>query len=429
MNDREALYAAILAHPDEDTPRLVFADYLEENGDAKYAAFIRKQIDLAQVPEWDALWVRAWNRDRDALTGRGFDTFVPKLPDGIDLPSLTSFRRGFVWHIESTDTGPFLKHADELFAALPIQALTIEADRRHWRAPINLTKLFASPCLARIKQLTFNLTQLTAKTIRQMQACPYLGNLTALRFEFATLEPAAVRALFKPPLIERLEVLSFENNSLVWSDVASGLAHVDGPHRLRTFVLSEGSVGSGSGYGRVSLFATPLLRGLKELDVSGYRLNESDIRALCEAPVVNTLESLTLTMTEPGVPGVKVLSECAALRGLKRLRMMSNKLGSVAAKALGRSPHLAGLQVLELGGNPLGDKGALALAEAPCVANLIELELMHCDIGDAGAAALMKVLSADRIINLSLSSSEHKVKLSNVVKGKLRKKFGESLFV
>jgi uncharacterized protein (TIGR02996 family) len=33
VNDRDALFAAILAHPDEDTPRLAFADWLEERGD------------------------------------------------------------------------------------------------------------------------------------------------------------------------------------------------------------------------------------------------------------------------------------------------------------------------------------------------------------------------------------------------------------
>ncbi len=29
-SDRDALIAAILAHPDEDTPRLIFADYLTD---------------------------------------------------------------------------------------------------------------------------------------------------------------------------------------------------------------------------------------------------------------------------------------------------------------------------------------------------------------------------------------------------------------
>ena len=38
MSDRDALLAAIRAHPDEDTPRLVLADYLDENGEEDRAA-------------------------------------------------------------------------------------------------------------------------------------------------------------------------------------------------------------------------------------------------------------------------------------------------------------------------------------------------------------------------------------------------------
>ena len=48
MDDRRALMAAIIANPDEDTPRLALADWLQEHGD-KYdqarAAFIRLQIE------------------------------------------------------------------------------------------------------------------------------------------------------------------------------------------------------------------------------------------------------------------------------------------------------------------------------------------------------------------------------------------------
>jgi uncharacterized protein (TIGR02996 family) len=45
MTDRDALLRAILANPDEDTPRLAFADLLDEEGERKRAAFIRSQIE------------------------------------------------------------------------------------------------------------------------------------------------------------------------------------------------------------------------------------------------------------------------------------------------------------------------------------------------------------------------------------------------
>lgn len=50
MNDREAFMRTIIDEPDEDTPRLVFADWLQENGDEDRANLIRMQCELARKP-------------------------------------------------------------------------------------------------------------------------------------------------------------------------------------------------------------------------------------------------------------------------------------------------------------------------------------------------------------------------------------------
>jgi uncharacterized protein (TIGR02996 family) len=44
VTDGSLLLKAILAHPAEDTPRLVYADWLDERGETEHAAFIRKQV-------------------------------------------------------------------------------------------------------------------------------------------------------------------------------------------------------------------------------------------------------------------------------------------------------------------------------------------------------------------------------------------------
>jgi len=48
MTERDAFLQAIRDSPDDDTPRLVFADWLTENGDADRAEFIRVQCELAR---------------------------------------------------------------------------------------------------------------------------------------------------------------------------------------------------------------------------------------------------------------------------------------------------------------------------------------------------------------------------------------------
>jgi uncharacterized protein (TIGR02996 family) len=48
MSDDDALLAAIRQAPDDDAPRLIYADWLDENGQPERADFIRVQIELAR---------------------------------------------------------------------------------------------------------------------------------------------------------------------------------------------------------------------------------------------------------------------------------------------------------------------------------------------------------------------------------------------
>jgi uncharacterized protein (TIGR02996 family) len=63
-----ALLRAICAAPDDDTPRLVAADWLEEHGNTDWAAFIRIQVGLARLEasglgkSLDADWLRKKER-------------------------------------------------------------------------------------------------------------------------------------------------------------------------------------------------------------------------------------------------------------------------------------------------------------------------------------------------------------------------------
>src|SRR5215470_7489416 len=59
MSDEKALLAAIWEHPHEDTPRLMYADWLDEQGgesNVAKAAFIRAQCEMARVPPYTAPW-------------------------------------------------------------------------------------------------------------------------------------------------------------------------------------------------------------------------------------------------------------------------------------------------------------------------------------------------------------------------------------
>src|SRR5262245_21570265 len=102
MTDRAALLAAVLADPADDTPRLVFADWLDEIGDpadAARAAFIRAEVAADRLPFGEP------DRDRlDRLAARHYQAFVEtwnaELPDWLSAEAVVRYRRGFVEDVE-----------------------------------------------------------------------------------------------------------------------------------------------------------------------------------------------------------------------------------------------------------------------------------------------------------------------------------------
>src|SRR5437870_4931167 len=95
MSDQAALLAAICAHPDDDTLRLVYADWLDENlpdampspaaGPSARAEYIRVQCRLARQPLDDPDYPELLEREED-LAGwlqTHAKEDAPKLPDDL----------------------------------------------------------------------------------------------------------------------------------------------------------------------------------------------------------------------------------------------------------------------------------------------------------------------------------------------------------
>jgi uncharacterized protein (TIGR02996 family) len=69
MSDNDVLLRAILDDPDDDAPRLVYADWLEEHGEAERAEFIRVQVERAEAPRYAPPRIEL-RRRRQSLPGR-----------------------------------------------------------------------------------------------------------------------------------------------------------------------------------------------------------------------------------------------------------------------------------------------------------------------------------------------------------------------
>jgi uncharacterized protein (TIGR02996 family) len=165
MDYHAAFLADIIAHPADDAPRLIYADWLEDNGEEERAEFIRVQCELAaraagvsrgHIPA-GSLWHPAIDdgailrRERNLLFDHwprwlhqscdplAYDVGVFARDDndfGVSLYDWQkreqghfdcSFRRGFIAEVK-LPLAAWLEHGKELVAAHPLEKVTL-ADR------------------------------------------------------------------------------------------------------------------------------------------------------------------------------------------------------------------------------------------------------------------------------------------------------------
>src|SRR5262245_30883231 len=111
MTEHDALLRAICENPCDDLPRLVYADWLVENGQPEPAGFIRTQIEMARLDEWDARRVRYEQQlDPQAPYRQPWASEVfSGLPGPFSWCGTPLVRRGFPWCLR-------IEYPNELFA-------------------------------------------------------------------------------------------------------------------------------------------------------------------------------------------------------------------------------------------------------------------------------------------------------------------------
>src|SRR5262245_15431683 len=108
MTYDSAFLAAIQEAPDDDAPRLVYADWLEEQGDADRAEFVRLQCALARLDEDDEGRPALEARERALWKKHGKDWRRPLAP----FSRKFAFKRGFPEEV-LVPAQTFVDHARE----------------------------------------------------------------------------------------------------------------------------------------------------------------------------------------------------------------------------------------------------------------------------------------------------------------------------
>ena len=159
---------AVIARPDDDAPRLIMADWLDEQGQGERAEFIRVQVALATSTEdatprpahvtelnWrrtagmraERRYQRLRRREQDLLTmyrdAEGWSYWTRWAP--LVLRYLRgcrwSYRRGFVESVTCT-AEDWMAHADAILAEQPIQEVTLTTWPKHRARKFNDNRSF-----------------------------------------------------------------------------------------------------------------------------------------------------------------------------------------------------------------------------------------------------------------------------------------------
>jgi uncharacterized protein (TIGR02996 family) len=387
MNQDEAFLHDICEHPDDDGPRLVYADWLDEHGDSPRAAFIRAQCTLARMDFDDPRRPDLLQCERDWLNdARARRQKLPKLA-GV---TWGTYRRGFVASAVVRNVQTFRKHAAALFAATPVEDVTFQR-----LTPSTARTLAALPALARLRGLTVG-PGAGGDGLRAILLSPHLAKLARLDLsrQDAGTQVVSILEVASLPELTTLH-LSFGGFNFGGTGLGPAGAWVlaEALHfpRLETLSLSGCAIADGA----VALAATRGLSNLTTLHLSSNGITDAGATALATSPYLSRLATLDLGGNQIGATGTAALVGSRHLPALRWLQLSSNPFGPTQQAAAENwhaaqvaPPPSARPLVLQLLYNQIDDDGAALLAQWPALARVVILDLGYNSIGNAGAAAL-----------------------------------------
>jgi uncharacterized protein (TIGR02996 family) len=362
------LFAAILADPEDDDARLIFADWCDSVGDPR-GRFLRVQIALESVGEFDHRRA-SLERESARMLARHEKEWVKPVAG---IATGATFRRGLIDGVKMT-ARQFAGSAAELFDRAPVRRLDLLDAGRSMEA------VFASPYLGRLRELSlFALHLGHGPLVERLAGCQHLGRLKGLILGRNDLADDAATRLARSPIFSTIHELRLDENPL--GD--PGLSQlVERATELRRIDISRtGATATG-----LSLLAEFAARGPLEsvaargLPAIGYRGAAS--ATWLQIPDLDLSEcELTLLTIDRILPDRPM--------PIRRLVLASNRLGDGGATRLAHSSALENLRRLDLRHNDIRDAGAEAIAASIPLRRLLECHVGFNPIGPAGWSAFL----------------------------------------
>ncbi len=288
-----ALLSDIKARPDDDTLRLILADFLEDHGDEAdraRAEIIRAQVRGDAGPDrlhsltrkhlgrfgqaWlgpVAPWVKLSGVERGLLC---VEVPMPSLRGGLSrLPG----EEAWAW-VDHVSLGPERANVTgHLSRSSLLGGLNIfSAGRLVGQGPDLVRELAAAPWMASVRRLDLSRQDLTGRDLTPFFESPHLNTLVHLNLGGSNLGVAGVRALGAAPWAKGLRHLWLRRAWVTDLDAAA-LAEAEGLSGLRELDLRDNHIGT---RGALALAGSMSLGGLEALHLYGNEIGPEGVDAL-----------------------------------------------------------------------------------------------------------------------------------------------------
>jgi uncharacterized protein (TIGR02996 family) len=329
MSDEKALLAAIWDEPQEDTPRLVYADWLQENDQADRAEFIRVQIERARLTDWDSRSSELDARERE-LTQLNWQRWYGDLP----VKHRAGFHRGFPLGRIQASGSRFAATPASVLSLAPLWHLHSTQLARGW------TKAVASPSFLRVGEINASFVGFPGCRIQRFADSANARNVKRLQLQYCDIGDSGGVAIARSPHLRHLDKLGLGANKLT-DATAVALSAAVFASTIRELDLG----GSTFGPEGIRALASGQFTNLLDLDLAGCRsLGDGGIHELTRGLGFPRLRYLALRYVGMSDIGLLELAEWAGMSGVNSLDISGNKITAASLTALLGSPHLAAVR-------------------------------------------------------------------------------------
>lgn len=336
MNSHEGILKEIIANPDDDAPRLVYADWLEEQGDPDRAEFVRIQLQMAIHESWQPEHAKLESQIASLLT-KHEESWKKEL----GVKAHLYYRRGTIEQLTLTAKA-LCKIDTDIFKTTPIKRVRITRLNAE-----NLAKLLKSGIFKVIPGLRLNGQMSVDQMIEIVQSCT--AKLKHLDFSgyIYSLDHKMAAAIGDCPLSKRLRTLSLRACD-VSPDFFEALAARGGLPKLECLELGGGMV-----IALPSHFENMNLKHVKFLRVGGKQ-RVIDVEELCHVSP-KKLKTVYLKGTRPPMAGLKRMIEVGIFKNVERIEFTNCNL-SKKSMALLLDSKFSKCTHLDLTNNPFVDQ-------------------------------------------------------------------------